>query len=86
MIAKVAKVEPPKFGLPKNILLTIGWMGDLMAQFGLENSLSLENAEVACLYHWFSHTKATHELDFKPQPSYQAIEKSVLWMKDNGLI
>jgi dihydroflavonol-4-reductase len=86
IIANVAKVKAPQFGLPKSALLTLGWLGDLMAQLGLASSLSLENAEVACLYHWFSHAKATKELDFKPQPSHLAIEKSVLWMKQNGLV
>ena len=38
------------------------------------------------VFNWFDSTKARNELNFTPRPSGVAIENSVRWMKDNGLL
>lgn len=86
IIAKCAGVPSPKIPLPKAALYTLGAIGDLMDQCGLKGPLSLENARVACMYHWFRNFKAESELGFTASPAIQAIEASVSWMKDHGCL
>jgi dihydroflavonol-4-reductase len=80
-IASFAGVPAPKILIPNWLLHTIGKFGD---QFGV--GPSQENAWSATLFNWFDSTKARTELNFKPRPSGVAIENSVRWMKDNGLL
>ena len=46
----------------------------------------IERSVAATLFNWFDSTKAKAELGFKPGHSSLAIENSVRWMKDNGLL
>lgn len=85
-IARAAGVKPPQWPLPFSILKAVGWLGDSLAPLGLRGPISLENAWTSHLYHWFDCSKAKSELDFKPSSSSLAIEKSVRWMKDHGLL
>ena len=85
-IAEFAGVKPPSFEAPFPLLKMVGWVGDHLDRFGLHSPISLENAWTSHLYHWFSSEKAQRELGFMPTPSNLAIEKSVKWMKDHGLL
>lgn len=80
-IAAVAGVKPPKILIPNWLLHTLGKVGDTTG-FGP----SQENAWSATLFNWFDSSKAKAELGFKPGPSSKAIETSVRWMKDSGLL
>lgn len=80
-IAGFAGVMPPKILIPNWLLHAIGKFGD---QFGV--GPSQENAWSATLFNWFDSSKAKAELGFNPGPSSKAIENSVRWMKDNGLL
>ena len=80
-IAAFAGVDAPKILIPTWLLHALGKMGD---QFGV--GPSQENAWSATLFNWFDSTKARNELNFTPRPSGVAIENSVRWMKDNGLL
>lgn len=86
IIARCGGVKPPEVYMPTMILKTLGFFGDTMNQLGMQSSLSIENAYTASMFHWFKHDKAARELDFRPQPAELAIEKSVRWMRDHGLL
>lgn len=86
MIAEAAGVEPPRIKLPSVLLHVLGFTGDLMTQMGMKSSLSQENAWTATLYHWFDSSKAQRELGFVPGSAKVAIQNSVQWMKDQGLL
>ena len=86
MIAAAAKVPPPTIPLPRVILSSLGALGDLMRKFGKETSLSSETAVTASLYHWFDNSRAIKELGFNPTPARTAINESVSWMIENGLL
>jgi dihydroflavonol-4-reductase len=86
MISSSAGAPRPKYLLPTPLLHGVGIWGDLLETLGLKSSVSRENAWTATLFHWFDHSKATRELDFKPRPAGESIEKSVTWMKENGYI
>jgi dihydroflavonol-4-reductase len=85
-IAGFAGVRPPRWPIPFAILRAVGWAGDQLGPLGVKLPFSLENAWTSHLYHWFDCTKAKTELGFQPTPSADAIEKSVRWMKDRGLL
>lgn len=86
LIAGAAKVEPPYLLMPNFALHLLGTFGDISRKFGVDKGLSQENAWTSTLFHWFDSTKAQNELDFKPRPAKVAIEHSVLWMKEHGII
>jgi dihydroflavonol-4-reductase len=86
MISRASGAPAPKIYLPNILVHTMGILGDLQTKFGGKSSLSRENAWTATMYHWFDHSKATRELQFKPRPAYESIQKSVNWMKENGFL
>ena len=78
LIRSIAKVPRYSILLPKPILYGLGWLGDQWEQLTQRSmSLSLANAKVATLYHWFDNTRARNELGLNFRPSYMAIEESV---------
>ena len=86
LIAKEAKVNPPRIGLPRFAVHTLGWVGDNLERIGLRGPISSENAWTAVLYHWFDCKKAMQELAFNPRPAAHAISRSVQWMKEKNYI
>lgn len=86
VIASVAGVKPPAVGLPKALIHLLGGVGEVVIKFGGKFPLSSETAWTSTLYHWFDSSKAQRELGFKPGDSRQAIEKSVVWMKESGVL
>lgn len=86
IIAAAANVPAPRREIPKWLLHVIGFCGDVMTAFGAKTSLSSETAWTSSLFHWFDSSKAQRELDFVPGDSKLAIQNSVRWMKENGLL
>ncbi len=85
-IADCGRVKAPDFLMPTWALHVLGVTGDLLTQIGLNANLSQENAYTASMFHWFDSAKAQNQIGFKPRPSYEAIENSVRWMHDHGLL
>lgn len=86
MIADVAGQKAPSIQMPSPVLFTLGFLGDLGDRVGWSKLPSMENAWTATMYHWFKNDKARRELGFQPRPARQAIENSVAWMKEAGLL
>lgn len=85
-IAKLAGVKPPSIGLPRAAIFALGKVGDVMESFGKKGPLNTENAWTSTMYHWFSHEKATRDFGFKPRPAQEALEASIRWSRDHGLL
>lgn len=85
-ISKLSGSKPPQIGVPFPILRGLGWLGDQMEKVGLRAPFSLENAWSASLFNWYDHAKAKAELNFSPRPADFALENSIRWIKDHGLI
>ena len=85
-IARIAGVHPPRWKLPKPLILSLGQVGDLMNRCGLKGPLTSENAWAASLYHWFDSSKAQKTFGFQPRSVDLALKESVAWMKENGLL
>lgn len=86
IIAEAAGQKPPSICLPTWLLHVVGFIGDLLEKCGLKGPLSRENAYTSTMYHWFDSTKAQTELGFKPRPAKEAINNSVNWMREKGLL
>lgn len=86
MIAEFAGSKPPTIPLPRPAIFAIGKVGDFLEARGKKGPINSENAWTSVLYHWFDSSKAQRELGLKPKPASYAIEQSVRWMKENGLI
>lgn len=85
-IADLAGVKPPSIALPRPALFAIGKVGDFLESIGKKGPINTENAWTSSMYHWFRHDKATRDFGFKPRPAQEALEASIRWSRDNGLI
>lgn len=86
IIAAAAGVKPPSIYLPNWLIHRLGALGDSLERYGKKGPLNSETAWTSTLFHWFDASKAKSELDFHPRPAKQAIEESVHWMKEQGLL
>ncbi|MFP5518315.1 MAG: SDR family oxidoreductase [Bdellovibrionia bacterium] len=86
MIAKAAGQKEPQYLIPTWLIHLLGIVGDFLSLLGLKGGISRENAYTATMYHWFDNSKAKTELNFDPKPAQYAINNSVQWMKENGII
>lgn len=86
LISEAAGQPPPSYRVPNWIVYLVGLWGELKEKWGKESSLSLENARVSTMYHWFDNAKARRELGLIPRPAKDAIASSVEWMKEQGIL
>lgn len=77
LYARASGARPPSRALPSWLLRFLGSLSDWV---GLDSSLNSESAMTATTYHWFDHSKATRELDYRPRPAREAIKNSVDWL------
>ena len=85
-IANLARVKPPSIPMPRAALFALGKVGDLLEAVGSKGPINTENAWTSTMFHWFSHEKATRDFGFKPRPAQEALEASIRWSRDNGLL
>ena len=79
LIAGAAEVKAPFIHLNNFLLYPLAEIGTLLQSLGFSFPVTRESARLASLYHWFDHSKAREELDFKPLPAKRAIENSIKW-------
>lgn len=85
-IAAIAGVKPPSIAMPRSAIFALGAVGDILEKFGKKGPVNGETKWTSTLYHWFDSSKAQRELGLKLKPASYALEQSVRWMKDNGLL
>lgn len=83
IIAEVAGVPEPKIPLSKNVLLSMGKVGDFLEKVGRKGPINSENAWASVMFHWYDNSKAKRDLDLNPKSARYAIEQSVNWIKKN---
>ncbi len=72
--------------IPAIILLTAGLFGNLLKWMGIPSQLSLTNMKILCTNNFYSHQKATKELDLQFQPIEKGIEAGIDWFRKAGMI
>jgi len=85
-IAARAGSKPPMIYLPRSVALAMGRVGNQLEKWGKKTPINVENAWVSSMFHWFDSSKAKIELGFSPRSADEALNESVDWMKENGLI
>ena len=86
IIAETAKVPAPHIALPGFAIHALGFVGDILNKYGKKFPINSETAWTSTLYHWFDSSKAQKELGFAPRPARIAIENSVQWIQEHGLL
>jgi dihydroflavonol-4-reductase len=87
MTAKSAGVAPPKFHLPKPVVIMAGAAGSLLEKIsGKPAQLNLRMARLACMGTYYSAGKAQRELGMPCTPVAKAIEESIQSLKEYGHI
>ncbi len=85
-IANCAGVSAPNIKLPNPVVKIMGQIGDLLEPLNKKFPLNSEAAWSAILFHWYDNSKAVKELGLKPRPAKVAIQESVQWIKEQGLL
>ncbi len=84
-IGEQVGVGKPKFIIPTALLLFLGRFSNFLSRLGFKTGLSLENLQVATMYHWFDSSKAKKNLDFQPRSYKKALSDSLKWAKKRGM-
>lgn len=79
-ISEEAHARSPHKVLPTMLLKFLSAIHDFL---GLAGELTRENIFSATSFHWYDHSKAERELNFRPRSYQEAIRDSVHWMKEN---
>ena len=86
-MATVLGVPPPKWNIPKWVLISLGRCFSFIAFVtGIKPVISYQLAKVACDNHYFSSDKAIKELDLSQTPIEDGIRESFNWLQTNGYI
>lgn len=85
-ISSFASVQKPSIRLPTWLIRSLGYAGEATLALGLKFPFNKDSAYAATLFHWFKNEKAVKQLNLNPRPASYAIEQSVRWMRDNGLL
>lgn len=86
-IAKVAKVKPPSFAIPKAVAWVIGKFGDLSELAGVDplvNSIQIRYAYTDRFR--FKSDKAAKELGYTFGPIEKAIEDAIAWFRASEML
>jgi dihydroflavonol-4-reductase len=86
MIAASAGVDAPKIYLPNMAVSLLANLSGHLEKMGRRGPVSSESARASILFHWFDSSKAQRELGFRFTHARVAINDSVTWMKENGVI
>jgi len=86
IIAEVVGRKPPRFYIPKSILVPVSYIGDILGIFAPDTFKDFNSSTVSFGYttQYVTAKKAIKELGFKQTPVRVAVEKAYRWFKDNG--
>ena len=87
IIADVAGVRPPRFGLPPGLTSLYGQWNDWRARLtGKPARVTEAMAQIASDGHYFSAQKAVQELKLPQTPIPQAVQDAYDWFRDNDYL
>lgn len=88
MTAKVAGMPGPMFKIPTAALYPIAVISEFLARLNLikEPAATLDSIRMASKIMFYSSKKAETELGYTHRPAINAIEDSIKWFKENGML
>jgi dihydroflavonol-4-reductase len=85
-IADLSKVKKVKRVLPTFLVLSLGYVSEAFKKININLGASLENLQVATMYHWFKNDKAKKVFDFNPRSHRECFKDSLDWAKQKGML
>lgn len=67
--------------IPKLLLLSIGYLGDLLRFFKVKTDLSSINVKTLCVHNYYSNQKATQKIKLQQTPIEVGIAEAIKWFK-----
>ena len=87
LIADAAGVKPPRFKIPYNCAVALGYIFELGAFFTKKPpAVTASEVRIGKLREWYDSSKAIKELGLPQTPVKESIMKSLNWFKENGYI
>jgi len=75
--------KPPKIKLPHNLILPVAWIMERIAAItGVPPRVTVSGVQLAKKMMFFSHAKASENLDYSPRPAKAALSDAVHWFQD----
>ncbi|MEG0467702.1 MAG: NAD-dependent epimerase/dehydratase family protein [Mucinivorans sp.] len=72
--------------IPRLLLITAGYFGDILRFLGVHIPLSANNMRVICEMEYYTAAKATRELGLEPTSIKGSIAEAVDWFKAHGML
>ena len=86
LLAKRTDQRPILIGIPKVLLIGLGYIGDLLRAVGIPTALSSTNTKILCVHNYYSNAKACQQLDVQFLPVSQAIDDAVDWFRQQQML
>jgi len=81
-IATTINTKPPSIKLPHNLVLPIAWCMERVASItGTPPRVTVAGVQLAKKRMFFSHAKASTQLDYSPRPSEHALSDAISWFQ-----
>jgi len=77
MLNKVADQNARLVGIPRSVLMLLGYFGDLFRAFGIRSSLSTTNTRILCVNNYYSNLKSREELGLEYSSTDQSIRDAI---------
>ncbi len=74
--------NPIMIKIPKNILVMLGHLGNLLRKLRVPSDFSLTNMKILCIENYFSNKKSIQHLDMKYQPIESAVSEAVEYFQN----
>ena len=83
-LSRITGLPAPRFRLPKSLLLPLSLLSEGISMITRRSPLfSLETARMARKHMYFDSSRAVRELGFSPGSVEDALERAVVWFRDN---
>ncbi|HEX7341747.1 MAG TPA: hopanoid-associated sugar epimerase [Rhodanobacteraceae bacterium] len=84
-VAAITGRHRPWMRVPHALVMPSAYMAEAWARVSRrEPSVTVTGARLARKHMYFSHQRATQELDYRPRPARLALEDAICWFFDNG--
>ncbi|MDP2692539.1 MAG: NAD-dependent epimerase/dehydratase family protein [bacterium] len=78
----VSKQNPLMIKIPRSILISLGYLGDLARYFGIKSSLSSNNMRILCINNFYSNSKSVKDLEMDYVSIDSAIDDAISYFKN----
>lgn len=85
-LARQTDTRPFFITLPKPLLLTLGYIGNLARAVGIRTALSSTNMRILCVKNYYSNNKAQKELGITFRPIEAGIDDAVKWFRQHRML